>query len=230
MRQPAHTLSVVCTAFVMSFVMAIGSANAQPSVRVLEAEGRVYNAAGAALRPGVPLEFNQQVFTSADGFAIVRIVWQTSLGPCQRDSAFGFGASFTPTLPPPACDTRTTLGSVNTQTRFALDKPDGRSTPPPVRDPDPAAAAAFEAMAAGMGPLLSGQNRVLHDLREVKVVPSAGACALLCARDLQCKAMTYLPGNSCFLKDDASTAQSAPGAVSAIKRGAARDRAAAVAR
>jgi hypothetical protein len=100
---------------------------------------------------------------------------------------------------------------VNTQTRLDVGKPDGPNDPQPPRDPDPAASAAFDAMIAGMGPMLPGQNRVSHDIREVKGVPSAGACSVLCAREPRCKAMTYLPGNSCWLKDDASTAQNAPG-------------------
>jgi hypothetical protein len=174
----------------------------------------VYSASGP-LTAGAALQFDTDVLTGADGFAIVRIEWSTPVGQCTSDNAFGFGQPFRVTRPSGACIETVTTGAVSTLQRLDVGKPDGGSSGSRL---DPAQVAEFEALRQGMRPLVQRQNRAAHDFGNLRV-SSAGECSLACARDSRCMAMTYLTDDhGCWLKDEMGSPQDASQAISAIKR------------
>jgi hypothetical protein len=188
---------------------------------LLQAEGQVSSAAGP-LAAGSSLEFGTRVLTGADGFAVVRIEWQTPAGRCQRDNAFGYGQPFVVSRPAAACVPGVITDVVSTLTRLDVGKPDD-----PKRDDrgfaatvDAVGAAEFEALRQGMRPLARGQSRAAPDFKRIHA-SSAGACSLACAADSQCVAMTFsTDDHSCRLKTAIGSPQNAPRAISAIKRSA----------
>jgi hypothetical protein len=192
--------------------------NAQ-TARLAKASGTV-TVNGVRLQEGQRLDFGSTVQTGADGIAAVRIEWPVDRDTCYVESMFGFGRSF-PVKPPEAttrCDRHKGYSSpdVFTKAGLASGKGDGRG------DDDPEAAEFLslkEALFRGMGMLRQNENRTGTDLDKGQRVSSAEACALRCANDNRCQAMTFIKSAQlCYLKQDAGNATYTTDMDSALKR------------